>query len=64
MKILSICIALLGVSGLASARPVVIEETTTLTNPDLVANAQFGGQVATNGEYALVLGARDDLVDS
>src|SRR5689334_3208674 len=64
MKTLSICIALLGVSGLASARPVVIEETTTLTNPDPVAFAQFGRQVATNGEYALVLGARDDLVDS
>src|SRR5690242_17035396 len=63
MKTLTICIALLGVSGLASARPIVIEEKATLTNPDPVSYAQFGRQVATNGEYALVLGARDDLVD-
>jgi hypothetical protein len=54
---------LVGVSSLASARPIVIEETATLTNPDPAAYAQFGRQVATNGEYALVLGARDDLVD-
>jgi len=54
---------LVGVSSLASARPVVIEETATLTNPDPTAYAQFGRMVATNGEYALVLGARDDLTD-
>ena len=49
------------VCSVASARPVVIEETATLTNPDPTANRSFGRQVATNGEYALVLGERFDL---
>jgi hypothetical protein len=54
---------LVGVSSLATARPIVIEETATLTNPSPAAYAQFGRQVATNGEYALVLGSRDGPPD-
>lgn len=63
MKALRACILLVGASTLASARPVIIEETATLTNPDPVAYAQFGRMVATNGEYALVLGSRDDITN-
>jgi len=63
MKSICACALFLGFSTLAAARPVVIEETATLTNPDPTAFPQFGRMVATNGEYALVLGARDDLTD-
>ena len=63
MKPVCAGILLVGASTLVCARPVVIEETTTLSNPNPTAYAQFGHQVATNGEYALVLGARDDVVD-
>jgi hypothetical protein len=61
MKAACACILLVGASTLASARPIVIEESATLTNPDPVLYAQFGRMVATNGEYALVLGSRDDI---
>ncbi|HEY6126443.1 MAG TPA: hypothetical protein VIV63_17445, partial [Steroidobacteraceae bacterium] len=61
MKSAFACILLVGAASLASARPVVIEETTTLTNPNPTAYAQFGRMVATNGEYALVLGSRDSV---
>ncbi|HEU5134518.1 MAG TPA: hypothetical protein VFU13_05180 [Steroidobacteraceae bacterium] len=58
MKIACAWLLLVGASSLAFARPVVIEETATLTNPDPAAHPQFGRAVATNGEYALVLGSR------
>lgn len=54
---------LLGASLVASARPVVIEETATITNPNPGAYSRFGRMVATNGEYALVLGSHDDPSD-
>src|SRR3982751_69830 len=60
MKTIYACILLLGASGFTAARPVVIEATTTIPNPDPVAYKSFGRMVATNGEYALVLGARDE----
>jgi len=58
----SICVGLLlaGAASLASARPVVVEETATLANPDPAQYVFFGRQVATNGEYAVVLGSRDE----
>lgn len=61
MKTIYSWVLLAAVCSVASARPVIIEETTTLANPDSTAYPSFGRQVATNGEYALVLGARDDL---
>jgi hypothetical protein len=43
------------------ARPVIIEESSTLTAPDPALMPQFGNlAVATNGEYALISGFRDD----
>jgi hypothetical protein len=60
MKNLYVCIALLGASGLAAARPVVVEESATIDNPDPATYVTFGRQVATNGEYALLLGGGDD----
>jgi hypothetical protein len=54
------CVLLACVASVASARPIVIDPSATLTNPDPVAYRQFGHMVATNGEYALVLGSRDE----
>jgi len=50
---------LVGTASTAYSRPVVIEETATLTNPDPTAYVQFGREVAISGEYALALGSRD-----
>ena len=58
MQVLSRAVLFLCVAGAlseATARPVVIEESATLVDPDPVAYLRFGGEVATNGEYALVL---------
>jgi hypothetical protein len=52
-----------GSLGAAHARPVIIEDTATIANPDPAAYPTFGGEVATNGEYALVLGSRDDYTN-
>src|SRR5262245_27944569 len=41
----------------ADARPLVIEESAVLTNPDPVKYPSFGYEVATNGTDALVLAA-------
>jgi hypothetical protein len=60
MKIACAGLLLVGAVNLAYARPVVLEETATLTNPNPTKYPQFGRMVATNGEYALVLGSRDD----
>src|SRR5690349_2393688 len=60
MKFVLACALLTSVAGVASARPVVIEPSATLTNPDPVAYRQFGRMIATNGEYALVLGSLDE----
>jgi hypothetical protein len=46
----------------ADARPIVIEDSATLANPDTAEFASFGTEVATNGEYALALGSRDEYV--
>jgi hypothetical protein len=43
--------------GAAQARPVIIEETAVLTPPPGVTYVAFGGQVGTNGEYALTVGS-------
>jgi len=56
--VLSLCAA--GVLSEAAARPIVIEDSATIANPDPAAYPMFGGEVATNGEYALVLGRRFD----
>jgi len=50
---------MLGAGTSASARPVIIEETATLPNPDPTAYVQFGREVAISGDYALALGSRD-----
>jgi hypothetical protein len=63
MKSVCALTLLVGVASIASARPIIIEETATLTNPDPAAHVQFGRQVATNGEYALALGSRDVTED-
>jgi len=63
MKAVFVWALLVGISSFASARPIVIEETATLTNPSPATYAQFGRMVATNGEYALVLGSRDSVSD-
>lgn len=44
----------------AFARPVIIEESATLTAPDPALTPEFGREVATNGEYALISGFRDE----
>jgi hypothetical protein len=55
---------LLGILGMATilqcafARPVVIEESARFPNPDPVSWPGFGGVVASNGTYALVLASR------
>ncbi len=46
------------VAGFAQARPVVVEHSVTLTNPDRTNWPYFGRQVAIDGDYALVLGER------
>jgi hypothetical protein len=63
MKSILACALVASIAGAASARPIVIEESTTLVNPDPAAYPQFGRMVATNGEYALVLGSDDNAVD-
>jgi len=60
MKSVIACVWLACVASLASARPIVIDPSATLTNPDPVAYRQFGRMIATNGEYALVLGSLDE----
>jgi len=51
MKSVPVWALLAGVSSLASARPIVIEESATLTNPDPAAYVKFGRTVATNGNF-------------
>jgi hypothetical protein len=65
MRAASLVLVLLCLAGAftrADARPVVIEDSATLANPDTAEFASFGTEVATNGEYALALGARDEYV--
>lgn len=57
---LLLCLA--GAFTRADARPIVIEDSAILTNPDTAEFASFGAEVATNGEYALALGSRDEYV--
>ena len=59
MKSFCVWALVTGLSSIAAARPVIIEEAATLTNPDPVAYTQFGREVAISGEYALALGWRD-----
>jgi hypothetical protein len=54
---LALPIALAGL-GAAHARPVIIEESAVVTPPPGIAYFGFGGQVGTNGEFALVLAQR------
>jgi hypothetical protein len=66
MHVLSRAVFLLCAAGFwspAEARPIVVEESAIITNPDSAEFASFGGEVATNGEYALVLGSRDEYLD-
>jgi hypothetical protein len=51
------CLAL-ALSVAAAARPVVIEESATISAPLPAEFTDFGAEVATNGEYALVNGFR------
>jgi hypothetical protein len=50
----------LALSAAASSRPVIIEENATLSSPLPAEYPLIGQQVATNGEYALVSGYRED----
>ena len=54
---LALAVALSGF-GAAQARPVIIEESAMLAPPPGVTYVRFGWHVGTNGEYALVTGAR------
>lgn len=63
MKSVFACALLASFASLASARPIVIEESATLRNPSPTTYPQFGRMVATNGEYALVLGSNDNVPD-
>jgi hypothetical protein len=58
MKALRIALLCLAIAGMASARPVVLEEVATLTRPD--ASWTYFGRagVAIDGDYALVSGER------
>ena len=58
MKALRIALVCLAIAGMASARPVVLEEVATLTRPD--ASWTYFGRagVAIDGDYALVSGER------
>ena len=62
MKTIFAC-ALLALTGVATARPIVIEESATLNNPNPATYPQFGAMVATNGEYALVVGLDTNVAD-
>ncbi len=61
----SVCAWLLfvGAASITSARPVILEETAMLANPNPAEHVFFGRTVATNGEYALTLGSRDVYED-
>jgi hypothetical protein len=55
MKILTRCLlALLAVPGLALARPVFVENVSTITNPNPALWTEFPRNVAVAGDYALV----------
>jgi hypothetical protein len=57
---LSGVIVLLGAAAASHARPVVIEESASFTSPLPQEFPRFGYKVATNGEYALVNGFREE----
>jgi len=57
MKLLSHLAVAICVAGVAYARPVIIEETGRITNPD-PANEIFGWQVAIDGDFAVGIGCR------
>jgi hypothetical protein len=61
-----VCVASLGLmTAGAFGRPVIIQESTTLTAPDPVLTPQFGNlAIATNGEYALISGFKDESLSS
>lgn len=55
MKILTRCVlAMLGAIGLAHGRPVFIENTSTITNPNPAVWTTFPAGVAVDGTYALI----------
>ena len=54
------CACALALSATAIARPLVVEENATIANPLSADYPDFAGEVATNGEYALVSGFKDD----
>jgi hypothetical protein len=56
-----VCVASLGLTMAgAFARPVIIGESAVITAPDPALTPNFGGEVATNGEYALISGSLED----
>jgi len=57
MKLLAILAVAACVGGVAHARPVIIEESGRITNPD-PANYLFGWQVAIDGDFAVGIGYR------
>jgi hypothetical protein len=64
MKTVACCVlALLGAVGVVHARPVFIENVSTITNPDPVAWPGFGAGVAVHGDYALIGAQRADYSD-
>ena len=58
MKMFRVALCALAFAGLAQARPIVIEETATLSPPD--SSWQYFGRfgVAIDGDFALVSGER------
>src|SRR4051794_36732016 len=53
------CGLLLGTA--AMARPVIVEEQATIANPLPADYPQFGAELATNGEYMVASGFRDQV---
>ena len=49
--------------GAVHARPIVIEESAVITPPPGAVYEQFGTQVGTNGDFALVLGVQPEAPD-
>ena len=57
MKLLPLLVAAACVSGVAQARPVIIEESARITDPN-PADEIFGWQVAIDGDFAVGIGYR------
>ena len=58
MKLLSLLAAAACIGGVAQARPVILEESGRITNPDS-ASEIFGWQVAMDGDFAVGIGYRN-----